>query len=136
MRKIAIDFELLDQTCSCCDAPFQVSRGGVYEDGQPIGLYLAAMHGCDQRMALLAIAVQTDPQNPEETTSIALDVWSTDTEIQMSVTDPEESPWREEQYLGPMLTREKALASPLLPTFFAIADEIALQDPVSSFLNS
>jgi hypothetical protein len=64
-----------------------------------------------------------------------LDVWSTDTEIQMSVTDPDESPWREEQYLGSMLTREQALVSPLLPTFFAIADQIALQEPVSSFVN-
>jgi hypothetical protein len=135
MGDISIDFELLDHTCSCCDAPFQVSRGGVYRDGVPIGLYLAAMHGCDLRMALLAIALQTDPHNPEATTSIALDIWSTDTEIQMSVTDPEDSPWREEQYLGPILTREQALASPLLPIFFTIADQIALQDPVNRFLN-
>jgi hypothetical protein len=135
MGEITIDCQVVNSTCDGCGAEFLISRGGVYEDGKPVGLYLAAMHGCEAKMALLAIGLRVNPRRPEAVRSITLDVWPTATEIQMSVTDPEDSPWREEEYLRPIMSRAEALASPLLPDFFQVAEEIALREPVSGYLN-
>ena len=47
----------------------------------------------------------------------------------MTVIDPKESFWQTEAYLGGHLTRHEALGSPLIKSFFHIADHIVTEIP-------
>ena len=92
MGNLTIDCQLVTQTCECCGATYDVSQGSVYESGVPFGIYLAAMHGCKEKLLFLAIAIVLNADT-RETCAAALMSWPTETEIRMAFTDPEESPW-------------------------------------------
>lgn len=47
----------------------------------------------------------------------------------MTVTDASESFWKSEEYLGKLMDRAEALASPLIDSFFHIADHIVSDIP-------
>jgi hypothetical protein len=81
----------------------------------------------------MAIAVKDAQQaNPS---AVSIQVWPTETEYQMVIIDPSISPWRAHTYLGRMLTREEALASPLKGEFFRIAGHVLAENPdINSFL--
>lgn len=135
MSELTIDYQLASQTCDHCKAQFDVSRGRVYNDGKPAGLYLAAMHGCRSRLVFLAVALRENLNLNFPFVCFLLKVRLAPTEIQMTVTDPEESPWASESYVGSMLTRETALSHPLIKTVFEVADQITMRDPVHGYLD-
>jgi hypothetical protein len=133
---ITLDHQIAREFCNHCQQALTVSRGSVFEDNNPIGIFLAAMHACDSdRLVHLAIAVRKGYKSAPETTAIALKVRPTSAEIQMSVVNAEESSWKTEEYLGRLMNREEALASPLIESFFHIADHIVAEIPeVRSYL--
>jgi hypothetical protein len=52
----------------------------------------------------------------------------------MRILEPDDSPWEDHEYLGHKLTREEALASPHIKTFFRIADQIVDVPEVRRYL--
>ena len=133
---ITLDHQITREFCNHCQQALTVSRGSVFEDNNPIGIYLGAMHACGSgRLIHLAIAVRKGYKSAPETSAIALKVRPTSAEIQMSVVNADESSWKTEKYLGKLMDREEALASPLIESFFHIADHIVAEIPeVRSYL--
>jgi hypothetical protein len=133
MGQITFDYQVISQTCECCQKEFDVSRGSVYDGGQGIGIYIAALHACHpDKIVHLAIALRQGNGTSRDAYSWAIRVWPTETEIQMSVVDAAESPWQNETYLGRMMDRQEALSNPLLDIVFHIADHIVTENPVIS----
>jgi hypothetical protein len=135
MSNLSVDYQSVQQTCACCNKTFRVVRGNIYTADMPVGIFLAGLHGCRARLTFLAVALRDDMYTSPQTLCVTMKVWDTATEVKLVLTDPADSPWRTEAYLGPMLTREQALAHPLLETFFAIADQILALEPVNDYFN-
>jgi hypothetical protein len=55
---------------------------------------------------------------------MAIEVLGTATEFRHSIVNWRESPWAHEEYLGVLLDRTEALASPLRPIAFDVAGHI------------
>jgi hypothetical protein len=104
-----------------------VSRGSVYDNGQPLAPYLAGLHGCrEQRFVALALAVRTAPQGVS--TAVTLQVQATPKELQMVFLEPDRSPWRGHAYLGSMLGPDEARRSELRPLFLHLAEHVVRQN--------
>ncbi len=113
------------ENCDHCGEGFVVTRGSVYEDAQPIGLYLAAPHGCGQeRRVHLVVGLRQGYRELAEARSIAMQAWTAETDIQMSVVAAGDSPWRGEDYLNLTTTREEALDDPCKDAFFHVAEHV------------
>lgn len=130
MTQISLDHQIVQKACDHCKQVFTVSRGSVYEDGEPIAIYLAALHACYSSKAVhLVIAMRRGYRELTENTAVALRVRPAETEFQTIIMEPNQSPWQSETYLGKILTREQALASPLIELVFHIADYIVMEIP-------
>jgi len=128
---ITLDRQVTTRRCEPCNVDFTVVRGSVFEDEHPLGLYVLALHGhsAQGRLAHLALGV-LDRRDPDATpVAVALKVSATDREFRQSAVDWAESPWASETYLGRMLDRADALASPLSPVLFHIADHVLRELP-------
>src|ERR1700731_1061859 len=113
MAVFTLDCQVISQGCPHCKAEFTVVRGSFYDEGAPFGLYLVALHRCDGTpLGHVALAVLDEAAPLPQ--AVALQIWPTPNEFQMSLTNWEDSPWRTENYLGNMMDREEAKASPLL----------------------
>jgi hypothetical protein len=135
---LRLDQQAVRDRCSHCGREFSVIRGSAYEDNGGIALYLAGLHSCDgPPIAHLAVAIRPGYRDNAGPEAILLQVWTTDDSIDMRVTDAVESPWRGEAYLGRLLNRDEALASPLLETVYRIAGRVARDNAaVSEYLNA
>jgi hypothetical protein len=134
MNGLAIDRQAITETCGHCGREYQVTRGSVYREGEPFALFIAGMHGCrGERVVALTIALS---QGPKATPlALTLQILPTETEYQMRIVEPSLSPWRDQAYLGRMLSRPEALAGQLKPTFFEIADAVIAMNPeLNSYL--
>jgi len=126
---MTFDRQAYSDVCDHCRESFQVVRGSVFDDGNGIALYLAAMHGCDARRVDLAIAIREGYAGSKETLATFMKVRPRVDEVQMTVVDPTNSCWTTEDYLGRSLTRDEALTSPLIDSFFHIADQLVAEIP-------
>ena len=94
------------------------------------------MHGCKGK-PIVALAIAVARPEGETPSAITLQVRPSETEFEMRIVAPDKSPWYSHAYLGHMLTRKEALASPLRELFYRIADEVVSENPeVNSFLNA
>jgi hypothetical protein len=127
---LQIDYQNVMDACSHCEEDYVVTRGSVYRDGQGISIYLAALHQCKAgRAAHLAVAVQSGREGFDETCAVALQARASEDQIVFSPVDWELSPWKDEGYLGRLLSRDEALESDKKSTFFHIADHVVLKNP-------
>jgi hypothetical protein len=119
---LTLDYQAATQRCEHCAKDYPVSRGSIYESGKPVAIYLAGLHRCTSGgSAVLAIGVAPeDPHGKPE--SFSIQVWLVNDQYQMTLLDPEKSPWRTHAYLGPMMTRAQALSSPRKTFYFDLAD--------------
>lgn len=120
--KLTLDKQVVLQHCEACKLDFKVVRGSVF--GDATGLYLIALHGHAPtgRLAHLSVSVLSpDVGAKPAPLAAAIEILATSTTFEMSLVESATSPWRNEHYLGQMLTPEVARASPLRPTFFQIA---------------
>lgn len=115
--------------CECCGGTILSVFGFVYEDGDARAVYHAALSARHpETAAMLALTVGDWGEDAEGSrNSVSLYVRPTETEIQMSVTDAAESPWRDSE-IHCLMNRAEALASPLIEPFFRIADFIIMND--------
>jgi hypothetical protein len=98
----------------------------VFDEGEPIGLYLIALHGHEPsgKLARLAIAVKDRSAIPPRPYAAAMVVRATAEQFTFSLEDWLPSPWKDEKYLGEMLDRTAVLESPYKDLFFHIADHV------------
>ena len=123
---LSLDEQILWQRCAHCEREFVVSRGSAYEDGAGVALYVTGLHACDgPPVAHLAVAIRTGYRDNARSEAFLLQMWTTEDHVAMRLTDVAESPWSGEQYLGHLLDREEALASPLLEIVYHIAGHVA-----------
>lgn len=122
--EITLDRQAITQHCPECNDEFTVVRGSVYDAGTPFGLYLVALHGHSPqgRIAHLGVAVLDHSGGPPQ--AVAMDIIATPDQIGFTAIDWSNSPWRDEAYLGEMLDREQALASPSWSPFLRIAEHV------------
>jgi hypothetical protein len=123
---ITINRQIISRRCEPCNVAFDVVRGSVFEDKHPLGLYVLALHGHSPRGRLAHLAVGVlDRRDPEAApVAIALEVSATEGQFRQSVVEWAESPLAGETHLGRMLDKTEALASPLKPVAFQIADHL------------
>jgi hypothetical protein len=128
---ITLDMQAASEHCPECNVKFPVIRGSVYDEGEPFGLYLIALHGhCPQgRLAHLAIAVLDHSGTKQRPIAASIDVIAEPEQIGFSLIDWQSSPWRNEVYLGQMLSPEQVNASPHRATFFDIAEHVVQDLP-------
>ena len=130
MSELTIDHQDVEDRCSHCGETFVVSRGSVYADGEGASIYLAALHHCHgSRVAHVAIAVRAGYEGVGEASAAVFQVRNGGENFEMSVTDPQDSPWHGTDYLGRILTRDEVLSSPLKHVFFHIADHVVVENP-------
>jgi hypothetical protein len=127
---ITLDKQVVSDHCASCDVDFVVVRGTVYEDSQPFALYLIALHGhcAEGRLGHLAIAVK-DPSNSARSIAASMLMVSAPDEIGYVLTEWKSSPWRDETYLGHMLSPEEVQSSPHRATFFHTAEHVVRDLP-------
>jgi len=127
MASISLDKQLVLQTCPHCQEIFSVCRGVVYDDGRPMALYLAALHKCfEGKNVHLTIGFPGGYLSITEPTSFAINVKSSDNNFEVRLVEPNDSPWKNENYLGRMINRDEARVSELKDTVFHIVDHIVL----------
>jgi hypothetical protein len=120
---VSLDHQEVSDTCTHCGAEYPVTRGSLYADGDPIGLYVAGMHGCRaERSVALAIALR--PTTGSEPSAVHLQAWGTPKEFQMVFIDPAMSPWNSHAYLGRMLGPEEARRDPRKGEFLHLATHV------------
>ena len=128
---ITLDRQVVSQHCDPCSLDFTVVRGSVYAGATPCGLYLLALHGhtSSGRLAHLAVAMLTrDPSDPKPV-AIAIEVAESPSALQFSMVNWAGSPWEREAYLGRMLDRDEALASPLKDLALHVSEHIVRDLP-------
>lgn len=123
---ITLDKQVVSQRCPECDLEFTVVRGSAFGDGQPIGLYLIALHGHspDGRLGHLAIGLLESTVKKPQAYAAAMQVIAMPHQFGFSLVEWQTSPWRNETYLGRMLSRSEVRASPHRETYFHIADHV------------
>lgn len=126
---MTLDHQEYFDVCNHCQQSFQVIRGSVFEEGEGIAIYLAAAHGCSSSLVDLAIAIREGYTDAEETCAVFIKARPNAEQVEMTVVDPQDSFWRTEEYLGRSLARDEALTSPLIHSFFHIADHILTDIP-------
>jgi hypothetical protein len=126
---ISLDRQVVNQHCSACATEFVVVRGSIFDGTSPRGLYLLALHGHigASRLGHLAIALLSDVPGDQSPVAVVMDVIPAPDQFCFSLVNGDESPWASETYLGVMLDRDQALASPRKADFFAVASRI-IQD--------
>ena len=137
-RVLRLDQQVVRDCCAHCGREFSVVRGSAYEDNEGVALYLVGLHSCEASpIAHVAIAIRPGYRNNAGPEAILLQMWTTEDSTDMRVTDVAESPWCGEAYLGRLLNRDEALASPLLETVYRIAGHVARDNAaVSAYLTS
>jgi hypothetical protein len=132
--------QIADIGCSCCGGRHKSAYGFIYKDGDAYSLYYATLHTGHQEPSVgltLSVGNWSDHNALEERQWIFLRVWPSEEEFKMEVLEPQLSQHYDSQSLGRALTREVALASPLLQEFFEVADYIIMNDPaVNSYLEA
>jgi hypothetical protein len=124
--KITLDRQVVSEHCPECHADFSVVRGSVFDGGEGCGLYVIALHGHSPRgpRAHLAIAILDGSDGEKVPLAAAMTAISTPEQFGFTLVEWEASPWRNEAYLGQMLSRAEVRSSPHLSTFFHIAEHV------------
>jgi hypothetical protein len=91
-----------------------------------VAIYLASLHYCQPgKLVHLVISILKGYNSLEETTAISLTVIPAETEYQVRIIEPRDSPWESERYyLGHFLGKEEARVSQLIDVFFHLSDHI------------
>jgi hypothetical protein len=126
---LTLDHQRATEPCDHCSTEYPVSRGTIFDSGNPIAIYLAGLHPCDSgaRSAIFGIGVAPTTEAPPQAFSIQ--VWLLGDDYHMSLLDPEQSPWQSHEYLGRMLRLSEVLDSQRKTFYFELADCIVGANP-------
>jgi hypothetical protein len=128
---ISIEFEEPHRNiCECCgEATIALTRY-VSDDGGAHAVYFASFgeqHGKEVKL-VVSIGEWGDGSSPTARWAFPLVLWDDGDQFGVALTEPETSPWKDESFLGEMLSREKALEHPLIKEVFHLTDHIVEDD--------
>jgi hypothetical protein len=118
MTMLSLDHQLVTEPCDHCNADYPVSRGTIFDSGRTVAIYLAGLHPCDAAARTAIFGIGIAPGDDQAKVAFSFQVWLVGDDYQMTLLDPENSPWQSHEYLGPMLRRAEVLASDRKPYYF------------------
>jgi hypothetical protein len=104
----------------------------VYKDGDAYAIYYARMSdNHPRREVALAVGLGEfgEGSDQESRISFGLIMREENSQFQVMVVDPDESPWPTARVIGRMLSRSEALAHPRIKEVFHITDHMVTDDP-------
>lgn len=123
--QITLDKQFGTQRCDECNIDFNVVRGSVYDGGEPVGLYMIALHGHSPRGRLGILAVSLFLEKVGEASvpiAAAIQVVAAPRQLEFSLVEWSDSPWHGHAYLGEMLAPDEVRNHDFRPNFFHVAD--------------
>jgi len=142
MESISLEVGEDQQTsrCACCDRESSTGHGFIYRAGTAFAVYYAAWsrhhreHGV---MLAIGMGAWGAGSSSADRTCIGMVAREGQYDILFTIVGPAQSPWPETELFGTMLTREEALASPMLSEAFAIAEHVVANHPaIAAFLRT
>jgi hypothetical protein len=127
-----IEFEEPEiSVCECCGRASKRLTRFVTRNGDAFAVYYVKFtEGHDNRKAYVMVGFGDWDDNalPDEArTSFTYEIWLADDAYQLSLIDPDQSPW-DTGYLGHRLSAIEARAHPLLQEVFDLSDHIVRCD--------
>ena len=124
--------------CPCCGGRTTSLTRFVHKDGDAHAVYLAT-YSDNHQEKLVSIAAGIgewgDGTTAEDRVAFAMQLRCNNDGFAVSVIDGSASPWPAAAFLGRLLTREEALANPLIQEAFHLTDHIVLEDePIKAYL--
>ncbi|MGG9963555.1 hypothetical protein [Ferruginibacter sp. SUN106] len=129
---IEIEFEdpIIDK-CECCGKDMVRLTRFVSQDGDAFAVYFAKFtRNHDDRVlyGLISLGEWGEGSLPENRTAFPFKIWVNADNYQVGLTNKEESPWSNEEYLGKILDRKEALIHPWIKDVFHVTDHMVRDD--------
>lgn len=118
--------------CDCCGKRSHTIRGFLSDEHGAYGVYFAGYtEGHTPQIGTLIVSLGDwhDGAPPSAREAFVTKVRVLDGQPQVMLVGPEDSPWGDIGVLGPMLTREEALAHPRKADCFHAIDHILAEEP-------
>ena len=129
---IEIEFEEPDVSrCECCGKDTIRLTRFVLKDGNAHAVYYLQYtigHDSEYISGLIGLGEWGEAALPSERVAFPFRLWATLGSNNVGFIERVDSPWAESTYLGPLLSREEALAHPWCKEVFHITDHITLED--------
>lgn len=117
--------------CGCCGKTSHTLRGFVSKDGDAHAVYFAGFtegHQPVEGTLIVSIGDWTEDASPSDRTAVIMLARWVDGAPQVMVVGPDDNPWGDVGVLGPVLTRQEALARPDIQDYFHVVDHVFLSD--------
>lgn len=118
--------------CECCGGTMTRLTRFVTQDGDAFAIYYAAFsteHPENGVIGVISIGEWWDGSSPDSRKTFAFRLWEGEENYNVSITDARESDWKDVDLIGQKLSRDDALAHPLIGDVFHITDHITDEDP-------
>jgi hypothetical protein len=136
---IEIGEDCKSSRCHCCGKESCVGHGFVSKDGDAYAVYYAGWSNAHlEKKVTFAIAVGEwqDGSTPSDRVCFGLEAYEAENKILFRVIEPSESPWRDTDLLGKMISRDEGLKHPFLEEIFIIIENIVRKHTaVREYLN-
>ena len=131
---IEIEFETpIEDKCVCCgEEEIRLTRF-VYQDGDAFAVYYAKFtknHDDKVVYGLIGLGAWGEGAEPFDRIAFSFKIWTNNDNYQVGLTDREESPWKEVDFLGKILDRQEGLTHPFIKDVFHITDHMVTDDKV------
>lgn len=118
--------------CDCCGNTTTRLTRFVTRDGDAFAIYYAAFsegHPENGVIGVVSVGEWWDDSFPESRDAFAFRIWEGEDNYHVTITDAKESQWSDVNLIGRKLSREEALAHPLIHDVFHITDHMTDEDP-------
>lgn len=119
------------ESCECCGNEMVRFTRFVYQDGDAFAVYYAKFtrsHDDKVVYGLLSLGEWGEGSEPQNRKAFPFKIWTNETHFQVGLTEGDESPWNDVEYLGEILNRQEALKHPWIKDVFHITDHMVADD--------
>ena len=124
--------------CPCCGRASTNLTRFVCRDGDAYAIYKATFtdsHPDRIVLATVSLGDWDERATPDQRVAFAFRLKPAPDRYELQILPADQSPWVDSKVLGATLDREVALAHPLLPEVYAIADQMVAEDqPLHDYL--
>jgi len=136
-----IEIELTEpkkSICECCNKETTSLTRFVYKDNDAFAIYYAAFsenHLEDGVVGIVSLGDWGYDEISPNRVAFAFRLWQDENKHKVTITDANESSWRDVKIIGRKLTREEALNHPWIEDVFHITDHMVIDDSeIKTFL--
>jgi len=123
--------------CECCGGVTTTLTRFISVNDEARGVYYAVFsdnHPDPHVIVLLSLGKWWDGTGPEDREAFAFRIWLKGDQFQVGIMDANEAGWPLAQSMGHRISRDKALAHPLIKEVFHISDHIVAEDePIRAY---